>query len=109
MANKESKPNTKMILGILAAIVVIGAIIVLVIPKSAPYSTPGSNSSTIQPTATVCPYGYICGIEANGCAAQGAIYNCPNKPVNTSTTTVAPPAPSTTVSQGAPWTTRHSR
>jgi hypothetical protein len=29
-----------------------------------------------------CPYGYKCGIKADGCALMGAVYNCPNEPVN---------------------------
>ena len=35
-----------------------------------------------------CPDGYVCGIPSDGCAVPGAVYNCPNEPVN-------PPANST--------------
>jgi hypothetical protein len=29
-----------------------------------------------------CDHGYVCGIKSDGCAVPGAIYNCPNEPVN---------------------------
>src|SRR5208283_398441 len=33
-------------------------------------------------TNTTCPVGYVCGIQADGCAVPGAIYNCPMEPAN---------------------------
>lgn len=37
----------------------------------------------IPPNTTgACPDGYVCGIASDGCAVPGAIYNCPNEPVN---------------------------
>ncbi len=43
----------------------------------------------IPPTNSTCPSGYVCGIESNGCAAPGQIYNCPNMPVNISSNITA--------------------
>lgn len=36
-----------------------------------------------------CPYGYVCGIKADGCALPGAIYNCPEEPANPQSNTIA--------------------
>ncbi len=44
-----------------------------------------SNSSTTTTAPPYCQYGYICGDSASGCAAFGAIYNCPMVPANTQT------------------------
>jgi hypothetical protein len=49
-------------------------------------------STVYNPTTPSCLYGYVCGIKADGCAAQGAIYNCPEEPAN--------PPPNTTSGNG---------
>ena len=46
-----------------------------------PVSTNTSVNGTEPPT---CLHGYVCDMASDGCAVPGAVYNCPNKPVNIS-------------------------
>lgn len=49
-----------------------------------------AQSQTNQGGGGYCALGHICNDPSNGCAALGAVYNCPNMPANTSvSTTVA--------------------
>lgn len=49
----------------------------------APLSSMTSSSTTTVNYSPSCQYGYICGIKSDGCAQNGAAYNCPNIPANT--------------------------
>ena len=55
-------------------------------------ATAAPASIMVNPAAAAsCPDGYKCGNPASGCAVPGAIYNCPNMPVNTSNSSSSSP------------------
>ena len=47
------------------------------VPAGSGYQTTAASTTVAVNSTTACEYGYICGIASNGCAAQGAVYNCP--------------------------------
>ncbi len=57
-------------------------------PNDIPPCVPPVPNTTNATQNTTCPDGYICGIPSNGCAVPGAIYNCPNQPVNITNSTM---------------------
>ena len=45
----------------------------------------GNHNSSATTNASFCAYGYVCGMKSAGCALPDRIYNCPNMPLNAST------------------------
>jgi hypothetical protein len=73
-----------LLLGIAAAVLLLGSAAVL-------YGGGGSlslSNSTYGSNTVTCPYGYICGMRSSGCAIMGAVYNCPNEPINLSSNSI---------------------
>ncbi len=76
MAN--TSPRSYLLLLFLAAAALLLAMASLLYWGSGVSPIPGS---ILAPNlSSPCPYGYVCGTKANGCAVPGAVYNCPMEP-----------------------------